>query len=166
MYKRQNRAYFKNVKSYKSAERPKPYDVRLLFPGKSDLEVANELAAYFNEVSQEFEPLSPDEIPVAREKALPVLATHEVAARIKFFKKPKSMVRGDIFPSLMTKYADFLAIPLTSIYNEITFSKVWPVCWKLEFVMVIPKTTNPADLSGLRNNSCTCLLYTSDAADE
>ena len=26
------RAYFKNVKAYKSADRPKPYDVRLLYP--------------------------------------------------------------------------------------------------------------------------------------
>ena len=71
---------------YKSAERPKPYDVRLLFPGKSDLEVANELAGYFNEVSREFEPLSPEDRPVTEEKTLPYLAPHEVAARIKYFK--------------------------------------------------------------------------------
>ena len=43
------------------------------------------------------------------------------------------------------------------MYKRQTFSKVWPVCWKLEFVTVIPKTTNPADLSGLRNISCTVL---------
>ena len=48
------RSYFKNVKSYKSAERPKPYDVWLLFPGKSDQEVANTLADYFTEVLNKF----------------------------------------------------------------------------------------------------------------
>ena len=152
-----NRAYFKNVKAYKSAECPKPYDVRLLFPGKSDQEVANSLVDYFTEVSREFDPLSPDQIPVTSEKSQPVLAVHEVAARIKHFRKPKSMVKGDIFPCLMTKYSDFLAIPLQSIYNEITASKIWPLCWKKEHVTVIPKTINPSDISGLRNISCMLL---------
>ena len=86
-----------------------------------------------------------------------MLAVHEVAARIRYFKKPKSMVKGDIFPTLMLKYSDFLAIPLQSIYNTITIIKVWPVCWKREFVMVIPKSSNPSDISGVRNISCTLL---------
>ena len=29
------------------------------------------------------------------------------------------MVQGDLFPKLVTKAADFLAIPLCDIYNEI-----------------------------------------------
>ena len=124
-----NRAYFKNVKAYKSAERPKPYDVRLLFPGKSDLEVAEALASYFTEVSNEFDALVPEDIPVTFEAGLPMLSPHEVSTRIRYFKKPKSMVKGDIFPALMTRYCDFLAIPLTSIYNAITTTKIWPLCW-------------------------------------
>ena len=152
-----DRAYIKNVKAYKSAERPKPYDVRLLFPRKSDLEVAESLANYFTEVSREFNPLSLDQIPVTYAKELPMLASHDVVARIRFFKKPKSMVKGDIFPCLMSMYSDSLAIPLRSIYNEIIRSKIRPLCWKWEFVTVIPKTTNPADISGLHNISCTLL---------
>ena len=101
------RMYFKNVKAYMSVDRPKPYDVRLLFPGKSDLEVANTLAEYFTRVSNEFEPLAPDDIPVTHGRKLPYLTPAEVSTRIKYFKKPKSMVHGDIFPSLMSKYADF-----------------------------------------------------------
>ena len=31
--------------------------------------------------------------------------------------RPKSMVAGDLFPSLVTRFADILAIPLTSVYN-------------------------------------------------
>ena len=49
-----------------------------------------------------------------------------MAGRIRHFKKPKLMVRGDIFPALFNKFGDFLALPLCSIYNEITDTKVWP----------------------------------------
>ena len=122
-----------------------------------DIQIAETLATYFTEVSNEFEPLSPDQIPITHKAALPYLSKHDISSRIKYFRKPKSMVKGDIFPSLMTKYCDFFAIPLQFIYNEITYSKIWPLCWKREFVTVIPKTTNPADIGGLRNISCTLL---------
>ena len=67
------------------------------------------------------------------------------------------MVPGDIFPSLVTELSDFLAIPLTDIYNEITRSRIWPSCWKKEFVTVIPKIPTPESLADLRNISCTML---------
>ena len=67
------------------------------------------------------------------------------------------MVRGDVFPDLVTKYADLFAIPLCSIYNKITTSKTWPRAWKVEHVTVIPKTTCPSSFSDLRNISCTLL---------
>ena len=67
------------------------------------------------------------------------------------------MVPGDIFPSLMTRFSDFFALPLTNIYNEISSTFIWPRCWKKEFVTVIPKKTNPESLSDLRNISCTML---------
>ena len=67
------------------------------------------------------------------------------------------MASGDIFPSLMSKYADFFAIPFASIYNKITLTKIWPLVWKKEYVRVIPKTACPMDISGLRNISCTQL---------
>ena len=133
-----DRAYLKNMKAYKSADRPKAYDVHLLYPGKSDSKVAEILAEYFTKVSNNFSPLEPEDIPVTYNAGLPYLETHEVANQIRFFKKPKSMVKGDIFPCLMTKYANYLAIPLQSIYNEITESKIWPLCWKREYVTIIP----------------------------
>ena len=49
--------FFKNVRSYKSAEREAPFDVRSLFPGKLEGEVAEMLAEHFNAISDEFEPL-------------------------------------------------------------------------------------------------------------
>ena len=71
-------------------------------------------------------------------------------------KKPKSMVRGDIFPDLVTEFADLLAIPLTSIYNEISTTTTTKI-WKKESVTIIPKTRTPTEVGQLRNISCTML---------
>ena len=89
------------------------------------------------------QPLEPDDIPATFSEALPALEVWQVAGRIKHFKKPKSMVSGDVFPALMTLFADFFAVPLTDIYNAISFSFIWPVLWKKEHVTVIPKTSVP-----------------------
>ena len=110
-----------------SKDRPKPFDVGTLFPGKSEKETAEILAGHFNAISREFTPLEPSDIPQTYPQSIPSLARHEVAARLKHFRKPKSMVAGDLFPVLVTKYADILAIPLTAIYNEVSRSKVWPL---------------------------------------
>ena len=90
-------------------------------------------------------------------RALPVLRPYQVAGRIRAFKKPKSMVKGDIFPALVHKYAVLLAIPLADIFNEVTRTSIWPRVWKQEFVTVIPKCRSPASLGDLRNISCTML---------
>ena len=149
--------FYRNVRSFGTAERPKLFNVKDLLEDRTDEEAAKILAGYFNRISDKFDPLRPGEIPCTRDKDLPVLHEYEVAARIRRFKKPRSMVPGDIFPKLVTQFADFLAIPLTDIYNCITESKKWPRCWKVEFVTIIPKKTNPESLSDLRNISCTLL---------
>ena len=119
--------------------------------------MAKELAAHFNKISSEFRPLEPHEIPRTFRCPLRLLQPHDVAGRIRHFRKPKSMVRGDVFPQLVTELADFFAIPLTSIYNEISITKVWPAIWKEEYVTVIPKKANPTNINDLRNISCTML---------
>ena len=82
---------------------------------------------------------SSTDIPVTKHSNLPLLAPYQVARRIRAFKKPKSMVQWDIFPSLMSHYGDFLAVPLCDIFNAITEMGIWPVVWKQEFVTIIPK---------------------------
>ena len=57
----------------------------------------------------------------------------------------------------MAQFSDFLAIPLTAIYNDILQTYIWPTCWKREFVTVIPKKQNPEAIGDLRNISCTLL---------
>lgn len=83
------------------------------FEGIDDGEVAEQLADYFNAVSQEFSPLGEGDVPKAAGSSLPELRTFEVATRIRKFRKPKSMVPEDIFSQLMTRFSDFFAIPLT-----------------------------------------------------
>ena len=73
-------------------------------------------------------------------------------------KCKKTMVKGDLFPKLVSPCAPFLALPLADIYNCILDTEVWPVDWKREYVTTIPKKNLPNDLSDLRNISCTLLV--------
>ena len=153
-----NRSFFRLVKAFSTPEKPQSFDVRSLRPGKTSEQVAEELAVFFNRISSEFEPLAPHQIPITKGRKLPEISPHEVSSRIKHFKKPKSMVAGDVFPQLMTKFSDFFAIPLSCIYREISESYVWPIQWKTEFVTVIPKNNSPGSFEDLRNISCTMLV--------
>ena len=84
------RHFYRNVCNFGAAERPKLFDVRDLMPeGQSDAASTDQLADYFNRISNEFEPLRPGEIPFTRDKELPVLHEYKVAARIRKFRKPK-----------------------------------------------------------------------------
>ena len=118
------RHFWKNCKTYQSKDRPKQFDPRSLFPGKEDDEIASLIADHFNAISAEFNPLEPGDIPSTFSSTIATLSPHEVSARIRHFRKPKSMVRGDVFPGLMTIFCDFFAIPLSDIYNEISRSFV------------------------------------------
>lgn len=63
--------------------------------------MSERLADHFNGISHEFDGLDPASVAVTYSTAVPVLAPHQVAIRLKKFRKPKSMVRHDIFPSLV-----------------------------------------------------------------
>ena len=117
---------FKNVKSYKSTERQKPFEVQCLLPELFDKEVVIELSKHFSSISCKFEPLLTHEIPVTYDKPQPMLLPYQVAGRIRAFKKPKSMVKGDIFPALMTKFGDFLALPSAASTMKLRFPRFGP----------------------------------------
>ena len=152
------RNFFKNTKNYMMKEKPVPFDVMNMFPGRTESDVAELLAVHFNTISSEFSPLYASQIPNTYNKQLPMLTTKEVALRLKKFRKPKSVVRGDIFPNIVTAHADALAVPLASIYNTITTTRIWPTNWKRESVTIIPKCRTPMDVGQLRNISCTVLI--------
>ena len=71
-------------------------DPMSLFPGKSEANVAAELATYFNCISTEWQPLEPGDIPRTHSRALPVLLPFQVEGRTRAFKKPKLITRTEI----------------------------------------------------------------------
>ena len=153
------RVFFKNVKAYSSKERPPSFDVRSLYGAdQSDFQVAEQLAEHFNGISCEFEGLDPDMIPTTFSSPIQFLTAEAVASRLRRFKKPKSMVKYDIFPSLVNDASDYLAAPLAHIFNNITATSTWPLKWKEEFVTPIPKKPVPQGVNDLRNISCTALF--------
>ena len=152
------RCFYKNVKAYQSKEKPQNFDVRSLFPGQDDQSVADRLADHFNSVSQEFTGLDKDLVPDPGGPPLPPLTLDEVAKMLRSFRKPKSMVKGDVFPCLVSPLADCLAEPLTNIYNCMSETQEWPSTWKREYVTAIPKAPHPESPNDLRNISCTQLF--------
>ena len=132
------RAFFKNVKVFNLEEEPPQFDIRSLFdPKLGDKAVAEKLADHFNGIISEFHGLDPTAVPQTYSSPVRLLAVTDVASRLKSIRKPKSMVKHDIFPSLVSPAACYLAQPLAHIYNTITTTGTWPMLWKQEFV--IPK---------------------------
>ena len=150
--------FFKNVRAFKSADRPKQFNIRELRPGRSDMEIATEAAAFFNRISSEFEELNPNQIPFTYHRDLPLLSPAQVQKLLIDAKKTTSMVPGDLFPKMVNRCAPYISLPLAAIYNEAIRSHLWPVHWKREYVSLIPKKAAPKDFPDLRNISCTLFV--------
>lgn len=73
-----------------------------MYPGKDPEKVAEILAAFFNNISDEYEPLKRDDIPKTFDRELPLLSCEDVAKKMISAKKPTSMVPGDIPSKLYT----------------------------------------------------------------
>ena len=153
-----NKTPYVAIKNLRSYDRPRMWDVRDIDPGKTDSELAEDMGTFFSSISDEFRPLDPSDLPDSYEKPMAPLQEYEVSAKIKHMKKPKSMTRGDLFPSLVERASDLLAIPLTRIYNNIIKTKIWPAQWQEEIVTVIPKSRNASTYGECRNLSCTPLF--------
>ena len=102
--------FFKNVRCYKSADKPPEFNIRSRTTGGL-------LQCH----------LEPDKIPETFTKNLPHLELWQVSGRLRHIKKPKSMVEGDIFPQLVTFFSDQLAVPLADLYNTISRITIWPI---------------------------------------
>ena len=94
-------------RTFSKFEKPEQFDIRSIMPERTDLEIAETLADYFNKVSREFHPLQPEDIPAKKPASGRRLSALEVAVRLKKMRKPKSMVPGDIYPQLVTRFSDF-----------------------------------------------------------
>ena len=114
------KSFHKHVKVYKSREKASSFDIRDLYQGKTDKQVAEELADHFNAISSEFDSLNAEEIPQSHSFSVPVLSVEDVRKRLVSIRKPKSTVKGDLFPSLINRAAPVLSVPWANIYNCIT----------------------------------------------
>ena len=123
----------------------------------SDFDVSEELAKYFNRISNDFLPLPEITEDIKNVNRQPP-EMYMIAARLKSFKKTKSTVKGDIPAELICCVADILAIPLFAIFSSVYETLEWPTLWSTETVHLIPKTKAPSELKQLRNLSCTPLF--------
>ena len=93
------------VKALLNGNGPPRWDVRTLAPEKSDEELADWLADFFNGISSEYNPLDLNTIPSAHNRELPELTVEQVATKLKKSKKTMSVVKGDINPVLFNQYS-------------------------------------------------------------
>ena len=107
-----------------------------MFPTKTDKEIAEIVAKFFNKISTEYEPITPAKPVIKAERTIEM---YEIAARLRHCKKPKSRVHGDIPSALVKDNADLLAMPLYYLFNSIIRSGDWPKMWKSETVRVLQK---------------------------
>ena len=127
----------------------------------SNLECVERIADFFSEVSQEYSPLCLDNLPPNVQEYLgnpgpgPVLSHYDVYQKLLKAKKPNSVVPDDLPRKLIQQFPGKLAIPVSTVYNKITQSQVYPSEWKVEHQLPIPKVTPPVSEDDLRNLSKT-----------
>ena len=154
---RNSKPYYSAVGCLSTKKMTNKWNIAALYPEKSDYEIADTAAVFFNSISLDYPPL-PDPKRVDPLDIPDYIMPHQVAARLRSFRKPKSTVFGDINPELVGQFSDIIAETLCYIYNLALKTRSWPAVWKTETVHIIPKNSAPADLSELRNLSCTPLF--------
>ena len=80
----------------KCRETPKKWDVRELFPRKSDKQIGELVADFFHLISLEYSPLTNKDTPSLSELEYTTLEPYQVSGRLKAMQKPNSPVNGDI----------------------------------------------------------------------
>ena len=125
----------------------------------SEEESAEKIADYFSNISQEFEPLSFENLPpnikasflnAKDDPNIPVLEPHEVYARMLKAKKPNSIIHGDIPMKIVKLFTPELALPAAIIYNKINSSFQYPRQWVIESQFPVAKTFPPTTEDDLR----------------
>ena len=149
---------FTALKNINCAGKPKTWSVTDMDRSKSEEEIVEELAVYFNSVTADYEMMDTEKVSLTFDRPLYPITTDMVEQRILSSKKPNSTVPGDIPPKLVSRLAKSIAVPACSIFNEVARTIVWPSLWKQEYQTIIPKKPNPTDFSQLRNLSCTNFL--------
>ena len=124
-------------------------------------EAAEQIAAHFAEISQQYPSLSVDLLPdrvqvkLQEESTPPTITEWETMEKINAAKKPKSGVPGDL-PRLITKeFGIELSVPMCLILNNIFKTAHWPKTWLQEYVTPLAKIPQPETEDDLRPISLT-----------
>ena len=110
------------------------------------------VAASFAKTSCEYEPINISNLPayLPAENA-PQLEVYYVYKKIQNQKKTKSTLPIDLPESIRKESAEFLAEPLTNIFNSCLKQGQYPNIWKQEFVTPVPKGKNDKVLKLLKD---------------
>ena len=106
---------YKALRNINCAERPSEWQINDLFPSEATESIVEKLADFFSAISQEFQPLQPEDIPETYDREIVPLTEHAVTERLRAMKKPPSMVPGDIPPDTVNELAPVLALSLIHI---------------------------------------------------
>ena len=121
------------------------------------------ISEFFIAVSQEFPPLSLDQLSPETIRKLneiqlsdiPQVEEHEIFQILKKAKKRKSSVPGDMPPQLFYEASAGLAKPAALIMNNIAKTGEWPKQFQMEWGVPVQKVSNAKDESEIRLISCT-----------
>ena len=128
-----------------------------MYPGKDPEKVAEILAAFFNNISDEYEPLKRDDIPKTFDRELPLLSCEDVAKKMISAKKPTSWCQETSLQSCIqvpqsTCYPRHTCVQSHNDYKMLTSD------WKTEHITIIPKYNDPQEPGECRNIACTNFL--------
>lgn len=98
--------YYQVVGCLKNREAPPPFSPADIFPGESHSVVAEKSADFFTKISERFEPLTARDLPrkEGNDPAFRVRAD-EIEKRLRECKKPRGLLKGDIWPDQLTKHS-------------------------------------------------------------
>ena len=144
----------------KLAARPASDESNFFLPGHTGLttsQSAERIADHFSKISLEYEPLSYNAVPLNIRNFLstqaepPSISVSAVKSHIIRAKKPLSTVPGDLPKKIIQRCVNELAVPIKMIFDVITRDATYPIRWKTEHQIPIPKTFPPKDEDDLRN---------------
>ena len=124
----------------------------------SSQDQTEQIADKFAEISNMYEPLKSEDIPVPcldNSKPYPLFEPHQIHQKIQKMKKKTSTVIGDVPWKIIHEFSVELASPLSNIFNSCTLEGVWPQQWKNEYVTPVAKVYPPKSIDDLRKISMT-----------
>ena len=149
------RSWFRAVKSFDDSSVDiewSPLQLNIA-RGKDESQVVELLAEHFSAISQLFVPIDQSQLPSTFNfrQVTPLLVKEKFLA----MSSSASCAPGDLPMKLLRASIDALANPISKIFNAVLAECHWPLKWKEEVIITIPKKNNATELSDTRNIAIT-----------